>query len=677
MPYATQPVELETTSLKSDANLKAYYRFLTGALATDSSPNGVTLTNNNSVQEGTGRFGVGADFGSNNTVKYLKSTNTLSIDGGSCSLSCWFKANQEIASGLWALLDHRNTNTKTGAAIYYDYNGGNRKIWMARLRAGAAWDAVNFNITLGTNDWFHFAYTYDGATVRAYINGVLVGSIASSGNGVNAVTNGFGVGADADGGSPASGIIDDVAIFNRTLTQREVQILAGYSTNATEVEKSVWKGSSVLKAYYRLESGALVTDSSGNNKTLTNNNTVAETAAVIGGGADFGAANTNKYLSISEAIIDPTADYAISLWVKLNTEISSGTYDFLRIENNTAKHVIYIRYNYNGGTRQLQLQQDRWLLIGQSVVYTVNLGTSWHHLLLSKSGQYLRAYLDGAYIGVSSAMDNNVGNTATNNILLIGAGDTVGTGTINNYSSAAIDDVAIFSTALTPEQVRELYEGRLHGEVYPQSGLVGLWHLNGHSKDFSGGNYHGSDTAITYSKSNGKFGQGAGFNGSSSLINIGNQSAFNFGTGDFTCSFWLKTSTNNYQGGVSKRDTTPKGWSLNMDNANHIEFLCGAVGGYGATSSISPYATGNWVHVVGTRVGNTLKLYINGKLDNTGVDSTTRDVSTTLDLVFGKFYPNSGTFFLTGAIDDVAIWNRALSAQEISRMYAKSVGKFY
>ena len=49
-----------------------------------------------------------------------------------------------------------------------------------------------------------------------------------------------------------------------------------------------------------------------------------------------------------------------------------------------------------------------------------------------------------------------------------------------------------------------------------------LAHLNGNSNDSSGNANNGSDTNITYSLANGKLGQGAGFNGSSSLIDYGN-----------------------------------------------------------------------------------------------------------------------------------------------------------
>jgi hypothetical protein len=73
-----------------------------------------------------------------------------------------------------------------------------------------------------------------------------------------------------------------------------------------------------LVAYWRLEN---TSDSKGS-RTLTNNNTVAFNSAKFNNGADGGATNTNKYLSLAADTLGMTYTGAksFSLWLKLTTE---------------------------------------------------------------------------------------------------------------------------------------------------------------------------------------------------------------------------------------------------------------------------------------------------------------------------------------------------------------------
>lgn len=94
--------------------------------------------------------------------------------------------------------------------------------------------------------------------------------------------------------------------------------------------------------------------------------------------------------------------------------------------------------------------------------------------------------------------------------------------------SGSIDDTFLFSRALSAGEVAELYQSMTLGEYLPNSNTKLLLHLNGSSADSSGNNNNGTDTSITYSQANGKFGQGAGFDSTSDKILIANESQFDF-----------------------------------------------------------------------------------------------------------------------------------------------------
>ena len=76
-----------------------------------------------------------------------------------------------------------------------------------------------------------------------------------------------------------------------------------------------------------------------------------------------------------------------------------------------------------------------------------------------------------------------------------------------------------------------------------------------------------------------------------------------------------------------------------------------------------------WVYVVGTYDGTTQKLYINGSVN--GTNTTSQTISTTQNAAIGT-QTYSPTDFFDGNLANVAIWNRALSSDEINSVMWKS-----
>lgn len=435
---------------------------------------------------------------------------------------------------------------------------------------------------------------------------------------------------------------------------------------AYELNNTILKNSSALKAYYRFSTGDLTTDSSGNSKTLTNNGTVADGTGVYGGAADFGASNSTKYLTIADNLgIDGGAG-SISCWIKLNAEIGSGYWYFANVQGTTTDTALAIWYDYNGGTRRVNFGRLRNGAAWDSALYTANLGTSsWYHLVLTYDATTIRGYVNGKYITGTAASGNGTANHS--NGASVG-GDPGGGG----LASILADDVAFFNTALSADQIKELYEGRFIGESWPQSGLVAGYHLNGSSTDFSGNNNHGADTAITYSQANGKFGQGAGFNGSTSYITLGTSATLNPSL--MSVSFWANIANTATTGRVISRDDVSTnrcydiGYGGTTGTAPRIFFEIHSGGVVGSSTDIP---NNTWHHVVCTFDGSTVKVYLNGNLDGSANHSGTVP-SKTVATQIGR---RNTTLYLNGKLEEILIFNRALSAQEIRRMYAVGTGK--
>src|SRR5207248_3128711 len=90
------------------------------------------------------------------------------------------------------------------------------------VRIGGLYYTVQVTSPLGVNAWSHLASTCDGTTVRLYVNGGLVASRVASGS-IQVSAGALRIGGNSIWGEYFSGLIDEVRIYNRALTQAQIQ----------------------------------------------------------------------------------------------------------------------------------------------------------------------------------------------------------------------------------------------------------------------------------------------------------------------------------------------------------------------------------------------------------------------------------------------------------------------
>jgi hydrogenase maturation factor HypE len=105
------------------------------------------------------------------------------------------------------------------AYALYSANGSNRPAGHVHTSADVG---VNGTAAVPTNAWTHLALTYDGNTMRLFVNGVQASSIAA-GSPVLASANAFRIGGNSSWGEYFVGLIDEVRVYNRALTANEIQ----------------------------------------------------------------------------------------------------------------------------------------------------------------------------------------------------------------------------------------------------------------------------------------------------------------------------------------------------------------------------------------------------------------------------------------------------------------------
>ncbi|MCX6879942.1 MAG: SUMF1/EgtB/PvdO family nonheme iron enzyme [Verrucomicrobia bacterium] len=219
----------------------------------------------------------------------------------------------------------------------------------------------------------------------------------------------------------------------------------------------------------------------------------------------------------------------------------------------------------------------------------------------------------------------------------------------------------------------------------PSQGLVAYYPFEGNASDASLRGHDGTvNGGVTFTP--GVLGQGASFNGSNGVIRVASAADLNFGTGDFSVSLWVNfNDLAPYENGLICKDTfagdgsNMTGWHINTGTtAGSLRIITRhMVGGVGQGGSITEFGSGNlstgtWYHLVAARRSGLMTTYINGIAGMPTQEAPAVDVTSDGDLTLGALTPSSRQWF-AGSLDEVRIYNRALSAAEILQLCGKEV----
>jgi len=191
-------------------------------------------------------------------------------------------------------------------------------------------------------------------------------------------------------------------------------------------------------------------------------------------------------------------------------------------------------------------------------------------------------------------------------------------------------------------------------------------------KDRSPYENHGTAHSGAIQSDPGKVGQCAEFDGDDDYIEVecGPGSSLNLETAVSIEAWVYPHSLGGYQAIVSKHrhDTLQRGYYLGLVNSN-VQFCLSDDGSTLTCVSSGTIPSNTWTHITATSDASTMKLYINGAQDpNTKVAPSTIHQNT-LDLRIGKYDYGGLPRHFDGKIDEVAIWDRALTETEIEDIY--------
>jgi hypothetical protein len=354
---------------------------------------------------------------------YVEVKHADSLNLNYMSLALWLKWKSPMDN--WPILINK------GGKFYLQL-ADTKKLYFLIRSDGSSYYIFS-NTILAENTWYFVVATYDGSYMKIYINGNLDNSLPVSIT-VATTTANLRIGGETYSGSRFGGLIDEVRIYNRALSEEEIRYL--YNRGAPIAH---WK--------FDEGKGNIAYDSSGNG----NNGTIYGAQWVQG---KFGSAlsfdGVDDYVGVPHSSsLMVTTKFTLSAWVRTSL---TGRYQY-----------VIAKRAGGGGTKGYGLLFDPNGQIygviddGTGANITVVSGNwadgKFHHVAYVRDDGVQRIYVDGILRATTNYVIGDITNTEP---LKIGIrGDNI------NPFSGLIDDVRIYNYARSPEQILQDYNAGL------------------------------------------------------------------------------------------------------------------------------------------------------------------------------------------------------------------------
>lgn len=580
-----------------------------GAAAADSSGRG----NNCSLVGGTwsaGKLGQALFFNGTTSSAGCGAGSSLAL-AGNLTVAAWIKIADANRSAYMRIISKKTLWSATNG-----YSLGYNPLRNLLEFHGSGSDSATATVDLDTG-WHHVAAVAQGTQVRLYVDGIdrTTEGVASA---VVAGTAPLFLGRDG-AGNFYSGGIDDVRLFSRALTAPEIQALVS-STPPPVNQPPVPVNASV---------------------STTLGTPVAVTLAATdpeGGAVTFAVATQPLHGTLSGTAPNLTFTPAAGF--------SGGdSFTFRATDPANASAIGAITLNVTAAANQPPTANSASVSTPQGTPVAVTLtGTDPEGGALT-------------FTVVTSPAHGTLTGTPPSLTYSPAAGFSGGDSftfrtTDSGNASSPVATITLTVTPTTPPD---------------NSGLVARWPFAENTgittKDATANAISCSLSATTWAA--GKFDSALSFNGTSSSARCGAPAVLNV-TGSVTIAAWIRITNadeSNYMRIVSKKtawDAT-SGYALTYNPLRNLLEVHGSGNNSGAAANVN-LDTG-WHHVAATISGTTAKLYVDG-VDRTTDASVSALANGTTALVIGREPNGTGPFH--GLVDEVRVYNRALSAAEVA-----------
>ena len=456
-------------------------------------------------------------------------------------------------------------------------------------------------------------------------------------------------------------------------------------------------GGGLVAAYsFDETSGSTVSDNSGNNNTGTISNATRTTAGRFGGALTFNGSNAWVTVNNS-ASLSITGMVTIEAWIRPTSTMTGWRTVLIKESSNNGSYYLY--GNATGNVPAAEVGVN-----GEQIVYGVSTipANTWTHLAMTYDGGQERIFVNGTQIA-SRAQTGAI--TTSSSPMRIGGNSIWG-----EYFSGQIDEVRVYSKALTAAQIQTDMNTALGTSTpaptptpapittptpapttnpttnptpaptanptpaptpvpTPQGGgLVAAYSFNELSGntayDTSGNGNNGTLTNVTHtSLTGGYFGASLVFNGSNSWVTVNDSPSLDLNKA-VTIEAWVCPSERmtGWRTIVNKESSTNGSYYLYANTTNGKPAAEVSVSGEQILYGSSTVPDNAWTHVAMTYDGSTQRIFIGGQqVASRSLSGAIVTSSSPLRIGGNSIW---GEYF-KGRIDEIRIYNRALSATEI------------
>jgi hypothetical protein len=533
------------------------------------------------------------------------------------------------------------------------------------------------------NSWRHYIFTRSGSTINHYMNGSLVTTGVTNG-GTQNTQFGNGAGYSIHLGTLGrlksltyGGDIAQLLVYSKALSENDIKKL--YDT--TKARFSYIPAISTNSITMNLDAGVNVSypgsgtlwyDLSGSNNVAV----LTSTAVYSKDNGGYIKFSGGAYAGMSNKVLNNLSAGTIQCWVYF-TSVVSGTI-VSRQRGGVDSYTILSVGNYadNTGNRQTGTPGKIYYHLRNAVSNIVSNITlranTWYNIALTFNTSEARLYVNGVLDIITS------GNFSTANDLAADCriGDWASVVPMSGY----IATIRTYNRVLTASEIFGNFDA-LRGRFNllssnQKSGLLIDYRASNPSSysgtgttwyDLSGNNFDATITNATFNYENrGIF----NFNGSNTYINVARPSAL-ANSSEISIVLWAKwtsvgTGTTTIQCLIDNNHSSPGTGFLIQDRPDLNKRLSFDTFP-GPTGILSTFQVGDgkWHHIVGTNGNGISRLYIDGRLNSWGVNAKINNVQTNIRIGNSETYGR----YLNGSIGQVAIYNKALSASEVSSLY--------
>ncbi|MCX6153179.1 MAG: DUF6531 domain-containing protein [Candidatus Kapabacteria bacterium] len=414
-----------------------------------------------------------------------------------------------------------------------------------------------------------------------------------------------------------------------------------------------------LVAYYPFTGGSYQDFSgNGNNGTNHGSSTTTDRFGIAGNAMSFDG--SSSYIDISVSL---SLNFSISVW--FNT--LGSTQDQNIIGYNTGGPQGYLFHVTTEGKLWFGFGDGNlWAYEVISDANTIQ-NNVWYHAIVVRNGTNMKLFLNGILIKqVDNITSNSVANLSPYQI-----GHSMPNGHSSWYFNGKIDDIRIYNSALCNDEIQELY----HEGDNLQSGLVAYYPFtNGSTNDFSGYGNNANNNGATQTTD--RFGNpGMAYNFEGTYMDVPNSQSI-CPLNSLSISIWLKADINQddpTRSPLSKRYTgqmplynsyTITTYPVNSDTKAAAYFQSNSSNQASIGTNI---LTNHWEHVVTSWDGANINIYCNGKFKGTTA-WTGNIVYNSNPLLFARQAMDYSEYW-RGSLDDIRIYNRALTPSEVTALY--------